>query len=226
LSVTKQYVENLQIDLIAISGPDSVGKTMFAAELAKRLGSAAIVENDHYLYERRIREARKITGYNPAAYDLQTARRDLLSLRAGCEITVRPYDKKSGEKAPPEFIKPADILIVEGAMALHEELLDFAGLKIFLDAAPGVVERNHLRRGHELGFTPEQLSRIERRLILMEEDYQRYIAPQRDRADVIIQVADAGDFLTVELRRATFRTIQKLSIGDGHVSLTWVPKAG
>ena len=199
-------VDDTDCRVVLVGGPGCVGKSTFAAELQEQFGShpvrtATVLDLDCYLLERAYRESPKsvITGYNPAAYELNIATRDIQSLLRGKSVLVRPYDKATSTRGPERQVDPARLLIVEGAMALTTALLRFPAVRAFLDAETDVLYENRVARERSLGF---EESRIQRKFALLDRDYDRFIVPQRAAAHLLVRVGRGYEFAALEMRAA------------------------
>jgi uridine kinase len=131
---------------LSIAGPGCAGKSTFAAELAARLRGrrveATVLDLDGYLMPRAERARAGLSAYHPDAYDLSQARRDIERLTGGGEVAVRTYDKVTGTTHDAGFLKLRDVLIVEGALALHDAMRGISPLSIFLDASTQTLFEN------------------------------------------------------------------------------------
>lgn len=144
---------------IGISGGAGLGKTRLARDLGeavRALGTPTdIVPMDAFMMDRASRLMQNISGYNPAANDLDAAANALRTLRTGNEIDIRPFDHRTGEHEPvSRKISVADVIILDGIHSLHPKMLPFLAYKIFLYAsAPIAKELRFLSDVFERNYT-------------------------------------------------------------------------
>jgi phosphoribulokinase len=109
------------------------------------------------------------------------------ALKEGHEINKPIYNHETGLIDPPEIVKPNHIVVVEGLHPLYDErvrsLLDFS---VYFDISDEVkiawkIQRDMAERGHRY---EDVLAAINSR----KPDFQKYIEPQREFADVVLQV--------------------------------------
>lgn len=174
--------------IIGITGAGGAGKTTLANNLVHYFGAAraATVDLDDYLLPREERAKLEITGYNPRANKLYLAREHIESLRAGESIVKPRYDHATGELLPEEEVQPRPLIIIEGVTTLYTELRELYTLSIFLDALEETqiksrVQRDVSKRGYTLD---EALALFE----AVKPDYERFIAPTKEVADIVFEV--------------------------------------
>ena len=145
-------------------------------------------------------------------------------------LTFVPF-RSNGTLDTPEDIEPTPIIIFEGLHPMHDDrvrdLLDFT---LYLDISDDVklnwkIQRDMEERGHSLESI---LASIEAR----KPDFDAYIAPQKEFADLTIEVLptdlDKEDKSTLKVR-----CIQKEGVADFNPcyifdqgsTITWVPPA-
>jgi phosphoribulokinase len=109
------------------------------------------------------------------------------ALKAGQSINKPIYNHETGMIDPPEIVEPNHIVVVEGLHPLYDErvrsLLDFS---VYFDISDEVkiawkIQRDMAERGHRY---EDVLAAINSR----KPDFQKYIEPQREFADVVLQV--------------------------------------
>jgi len=204
VTIVEAVIRDLGPLVILLGGTGCVGKSFFSEELAKHLRSSlglkvSILDLDCYLIEREKRESgpTPISGYNPVGYELPNASNDIKSLLKGKKIIVSPYDKVVSRRTKKIQVEPAEILIIEGVMAMTEHIRSFGRLLIFFDAEKEVEYKNRLIRENGFGFDPD---RTKRKFELLREDYGKFIVPQKRFADILVNVGNKYEFLSVELR--------------------------
>ncbi len=97
------------------------------------------------------------------------------------------YNHETGTIDPPELVEPNHIVVIEGLHPLYDErvrsLIDFS---VYFDISDEVkiawkIQRDMAERGHRY---EDVLAQINSR----KPDFQKYIEPQREFADVVLQV--------------------------------------
>merc|ERR1712147_130784 len=125
------------------------------------------------------------------------------ALKNGDTVKKPIYNHVNGTLDTPETIEPTPIIIFEGLHPMWDEkvrnLLDFS---LYLDISDKVkenwkIQRDMEERGHSLESI---LASIEAR----KPDFDAYIAPQKENADLIIEVLptalDKDDKKTLKVR--------------------------
>ncbi len=179
--------------LIGVVGDSGSGKTTLSSCIAQAAGTertTLICLDDYHRYDRGERERRAITALNPECNRLDLVAEHLAALRRGDTITKPVYDHHDGTFGPDEVVMPREVIVVRGLLGLHTEALACCfDLSVFLDPDPGLrvawkVERDCEKRG----YSREQvLAQIAQR----RPDADRFIAPQRERADIVIRFTPA-----------------------------------
>ncbi|MDD1706726.1 MAG: phosphoribulokinase, partial [Methanoregulaceae archaeon] len=173
------------------AGDSGSGKTTFTAMLRHLFGDllvSTISLDDYHLLDREERKKRRLTPLAPEANNLKGLLADLRSMKAGRSIEKMVYNHSIGILEGPVKFTPSRILILEGLHTLYtaeiRENLDFS---LYVDPASDVkrewkIKRDTGRRGYS---EQEVIEEIRRR----EADYSRYIAPQREVAEAIVNIA-------------------------------------
>jgi phosphoribulokinase len=124
---------------------------------------------------------------NPKANDFKLIHEHVKALKEGEEIIKPVYNHSRGEFGKPVRVKPKEIIIIEGLHTLYRkktrELFD---ITIFIDPDYEIrkewkIKRDIEKRGHK---KENVIKEMEIRL----PDYRRYISPQRNRAEILIQI--------------------------------------
>ena len=177
--------------LIGIVGDSGSGKSTLSlciAQAADPERATLICLDDYHRYGRAERERRGITALNPECNRLDLVADHLAALRQGRAIAKPVYDHHDGTFGPDEVVEPREVIVVRGLLGLHTEALaQCFDLSVFLDPDPDLrvrwkVERDCAKRGYSRDQVMEKISH-------RRPDADRYIAPQRDRADIVIRFA-------------------------------------
>ncbi len=174
--------------LIGIVGDSGSGKTTLSARLAARLHRERVVPislDDYHRYDRAERRRRKVTALSPEGNRLDVIAEHLALLRNGTPITKPVYDHRTGTFGPPETVIPREIVIARGLLGLHTDALGQCfDLTVFLDPDAELrvrwkIARDCARRGYSA-------DEVRAELIGRRGDAERYVMPQRERADLVI----------------------------------------
>jgi len=193
--------------------------------------TTVICLDDYHLNDRNGRKESGLTALNTLENNFDLMYEQVQALKDGKTISKPIYNHVNGTLDEPETIEPTPIIIFEGLHPMHDErvrdLLDFS---LYLDISDKVkenwkIQRDMEERGHSLESI---LASIEAR----KPDFDAYIAPQKEYADLIIEVLptalDEEDTKTLRVR-----SIQKIGVPnfspafifDEGSSITWTPPA-
>lgn len=177
---------------IGITGGSASGKTRFVRDLASIFSGQEVcfISQDDYYRDRNLqpRDIRGIENFDtPDSVDWQLLVNDLQKVKAGDSVTRKKYTYNNPD-IPESFItfNPAPIIIAEGIFLFNfPEILAELDLKIFLEAKEHVklirrISRDKDERGYDL---QDVLYRYEHHVA---PNYERYILPFREEADIII----------------------------------------
>jgi phosphoribulokinase len=180
--------------LIGVVGDSGSGKTTLSSRIAQAVGigrTTLICLDDYHRYDRAERERRVITALDPDCNRLDLVVEHLVALRRGDSITKPVYDHHDGTFGPDEVVIPREVIVVRGLLGLHTDALARCfDLSVFLDPDPGLrvawkIERDCAKRGYS---RDQVMAQIEQR----RPDADRYVAPQRERADIVIRFTPAA----------------------------------
>lgn len=175
--------------LLGIIGDSAAGKTTLTQGLANLLGRDAVTHvctDDYHRYDRTERAAMKITALNPECNYLDILELQLERLHYGQPILKPVYDHSMGTLVRPQYVKPRDIVIVEGLLGFHSPVMrQFYDVKVYLEPPEALRRVWKIRRDTaKRGYTVDQvLAELEKR----EADSRDFIRPQRQHADIVVQ---------------------------------------
>jgi phosphoribulokinase len=168
--------------------------------------------DDYHLNDRNGRKVTQRTALDPLENNFDLMYEQIAALKNGESIEKPIYNHVNGTLDAPETIVPTPIVIIEGLHPMYDErvrdLLDFS---LYLDISDEVklnwkIQRDMEERGHSLESI---LASIEAR----KPDFDAYIAPQKEFADLTIEVLptqlDPEDKKTLRVR-----CIQKEGVSD------------
>lgn len=177
--------------LIAIAGGSGSGKTWLAGELQQRLGTRArSLCLDHFYRDRShltLRERQHLNFDHPRALDWDHFLRAIARLRRGWSAQVPVYDFTiSSRSGPDRRMSPSPLVMVDGLWPFQwDATRSMYALTVFVDSTAeerlerlltrDPVERARPRRAVERHFWEH-----------VEPMHQRFVAPQRDAADLVV----------------------------------------
>lgn len=176
--------------VIGVAGDSGSGKTSFTESIRHLFGDrlvSTITLDDYHILNRKQRKEKDITPLAPEANDLAGLGEDLVAIRQGKPIEKMVYDHSRGILTGPVRFTPAKIVILEGLHTLFtpqiRESLDFS---LYVDPADDVKKEWKLKRDmQKRGYSErEVMEEIRGR----QQDYERYIAPQKEYADAVIRI--------------------------------------
>lgn len=179
-----------RVVLIGVAGDSGCGKSTFLRRLEDLFGKefmTVICLDDYHSLDRKGRKAAGVTALNPKANNFDLMYEQIKALKDGKRIDKPIYNHETGEIDPPERVDPNHIVVIEGLHPLYDErvreLVDFS---VYLDISDEVkiawkIQRDMAERGHTY---EDILASINAR----KPDFQAYIDPQKQYADVVLQV--------------------------------------
>jgi phosphoribulokinase len=179
-----------RVVLIGVAGDSGCGKSTFLRRLSDLFGEefiTVICLDDYHSLDRKQRKETGITALDPRANNFDLMYEQIKALKNGQAIDKPIYNHETGMIDPPERVEPNHIIVVEGLHPLYDErvrsLLDFS---VYLDISEEVkiawkIQRDMAERGHRY---EDVLAAIKAR----KPDFDAYIEPQKEFADVVIQV--------------------------------------
>jgi uridine kinase len=144
-----------------------------------------MLECDRYhKWERNDDNWKKFTHLNPESNFLTKMNQDIFDLKIGNTIYQVDYDHKTGKFTDKEIIDSSDNIIVCGLHSLYTKDENIYDLKIYIDTEEKLknfwkINRDTKQRGYTLEKSLEQIKS-------RKEDYYKFIYPQRNKSDLII----------------------------------------
>lgn len=172
-------------NVFAIAGDSGSGKTTLGNILKNYFSNSFMLECDRYhKWERGDDNWKKFTHLNPDANYITKMSEDIFDLKIGKTIHHVNYDHASGKFTKEQQVESSDNLIVCGLHSLLGENDGIYNLKIFVDTDKSLKLLWKIKRDmSERGYTHKQvISQIKSR----KNDFQKYILPQRESSDIII----------------------------------------
>lgn len=191
--------------VVAIGGGSGSGKSYLAQRLIERLGKkrCVLIEQDSYyrdLSALPLVERAQRNFDHPDALDFDLLIRHLVDLINGRSIAKPVYDFVQHTRRPETVIvRPAEVVIVEGILVLHDArlraLCDFC---VFVDAPLEVrLQRRLARDTAERGRTAESVQAQFAQSVL--PMHRAFVEPSRVFADVVLNgCGDEEGFAALE----------------------------
>jgi phosphoribulokinase len=222
-----------RVVLIGVAGDSGCGKSTFLRRLTDLFGEdlvTVICLDDYHCLDRKQRKETGITALDPRANNFDLMYEQIKALKSGQTIDKPIYNHETGAIDPPEKVAPNHIVVVEGLHPLHDQrvrsLLDFS---VYLDISDEVkiawkIQRDMAERGHRY---EDVLAAIESR----RPDFTAYIEPQREFADLVIQVLPTkliedkeGKILRVRLlQKDGVEGFEPVYLFDEGSTIDWIP---
>jgi phosphoribulokinase len=223
-----------RVVLIGVAGDSGCGKSTFLRRLTDLFGEdfvTVICLDDYHSLDRKQRKETGITALDPRANNFDLMAEQMKALKEGHAIDKPIYNHETGLLDPPERVEPNHVIVIEGLHPLYDErvrsLLDFS---VYLDISDEVkiawkIQRDMAERGHRY---EDVLFAINAR----KPDFTAYIDPQKQYADVVIQVLPTNlikddkerKVLRVQMiQREGVANFEPAYLFDEGSTINWVP---
>ncbi len=203
-----------KVVIIGVAGDSGCGKSTFLRRLEDLFGKefmTVICLDDYHSLDRKGRKETGITALDPRANNFDLMAEQVKALKNGQAIDKPIYNHDNGMLEGPERIEPNKVIVIEGLHPLHDarvrELIDFS---VYLDISQEVkiqwkIQRDMAERGHTY---EDVLASINAR----KPDFTAYIEPQKQYADIVIQVLPTQLIEDKEAKILRVRLIEKEGI--------------
>lgn len=223
-----------RVVLIGVAGDSGCGKSTFLRRLTDLFGEdfvTVICLDDYHCLDRKQRKETGITALDPRANNFDLMAEQMKALKEGRGIDKPIYNHETGLLDPPEWVEPNHVIVIEGLHPLYDErvreLLDFS---VYLDISDEVkiawkIQRDMAERGHRY---EDVLFAINAR----KPDFTAYIDPQKQYADVVIQVLPTNlikddkerKVLRVQMiQREGIANFEPAYLFDEGSTINWIP---
>jgi phosphoribulokinase len=177
--------------VLGVVGDSGAGKTTVTRGLLRVLGEAHVTHisaDDYHRYDRNRRRELGVTPLHPDSNHLDILTQHLVHLRRGEPVLKPVYSHRSGTFQPPDYVRPAKFLVMEGLLNFHTETL-----RSLHDVRVALAPPEELRRAWKLkrdctrrGYTTDEvLAELDSR----QADAEQYVQPQRQFADIVVAFA-------------------------------------
>jgi len=188
-----------ECNVFAIAGDSGSGKSTLANILKKYFSNSMLLECDRYhKWERGNDNWKKFTHLNPESNFLTKMNQDIFDLKVGKDVYQVDYNHKTGEFTDKQLINSdSENIIVCGLHSLYTNNNNIYNLKIFIDTEEELKTKWKINRDvKERGYSLEKiLQQIESR----KDDYKKYILPQRNNSDIIVNFYEKDDVIGLKL---------------------------
>jgi len=185
-----KYKLNLsQCNVIGISGDSGSGKSTLLESIQKLLifDNYIKLETDRYhKWERGNENWKLYTHLDPCSNYIEKMSTDIYNLKIGIDTYQVDYDHNTGKFTDKQKIDSGDGIIFCGLHTLHsKDLLNIIDIKIYVDTQDEIKKIWKLNRDIiKRGYTYEKVIKS---INDRESDYNKYIKPQMNNADIIIK---------------------------------------
>ena len=186
------YVILSLCNTFAITGDSGTGKSIISNILKEMFTNSFVLECDRYhKWERNDEKWKTITHLNPDANYITKMSNDVFDLKFGNNIYQVDYDHKTGKFTDKNLIESKDNIIVCGLHSLYLPNT-VINLKIYMDTdnnlrIPWKIKRDMQSRGYSI-------EKIVTQIKSRDEDFRKYIYPQKEQADVIVNLYTDKEF--------------------------------
>ena len=186
--------------MFAVVGDSGAGKSTLARGCVEILGPDRVTNiclDDYHSLDRAARTAAGITALHPDCNHLTLMGQHTRLLRQGETIFKPVYDHSDGTFTRPEFVRPTSVVLINGLHGLYTpELRALWDVSVYLDPDPELrvswkIKRDTAKRGYSE-------TQVRRELEARRHDSETYIAPQRNRADIVINFRAPADYATTK----------------------------
>ena len=177
--------------VLGIVGDSAAGKTTISRGLTQILGPDRVTHictDDYHKFDRRERAERNISALHPECNFLDIMQLHLERLHYGQPILKPVYDHATGSLVRPEYVQPAEFVIVDGLLSFYTPVMrQFFDVRVFLAPREDLRQVWKVRRDtSKRGYTREQVIDSLRK---RETDSDCFIRPQQNHADIVVSFA-------------------------------------
>lgn len=175
---------------IGIAGDSGAGKDTLADALKSLFSPNSVISvsgDDYHRYERGAPMWQVMTHLDPRANDIKALTLDVQKLIEERSISHRHYDHGTGRFTTFRRVRGNDVVLVSGLHTFYSAALrDMFDATVFLDMEDALRRHLKIRRDvHERGADRAAAeASIDRRA----DDRNRFIQPQRERADLVLSL--------------------------------------
>eukprot|EP00232_Nephroselmis_pyriformis_P025315 CAMPEP_0182860612 /NCGR_PEP_ID=MMETSP0034_2-20130328/5007_1 /TAXON_ID=156128 /ORGANISM="Nephroselmis pyriformis, Strain CCMP717" /LENGTH=398 /DNA_ID=CAMNT_0024992425 /DNA_START=20 /DNA_END=1216 /DNA_ORIENTATION=- len=245
------FATKAEVMLVGLAADSGCGKSTFMRRMTTIFGGSpkppaggnpdsntlisdmttVICLDDYHSHDRKGRAAEGVTALDPRAQNFDLMYEQVKALKSGETVQKPIYNHVSGLLDPPEATTATKVLVIEGLHPFYDErvreLIDF---KLYLDISDEVkfawkIQRDMAERGHSL-------ESIKASIDARKPDFDAYIDPQKQYADVVIQVLptqlipddNEGKVLRVRMiQKEGVKFFDPVYLYDEGSTISWIP---
>lgn len=183
--------------VVSIAGDSGSGKSTLIKSLEQLFlfDNYIVLETDRYhKWERGSDNWNSYTHLNPNANHLEKMSEDVFRLKLGENIFAVDYNHSTGKFTEKQKIEAKPYILLCGLHTLYKDnIRNLSEIKIFLDTEKELkrewkIQRDIIERNKS---KDEIIQNIKKR----ENDYYKYIEPQKYHSDIIIQYTNNNGFI-------------------------------
>lgn len=221
--------------IVLIAGTTSSGKTTFANDLAKRLGTGQLNLDNFYKNAADVQPNEDHPEYldwdAPQAIDWEGMAHALDSILTYGQAEIPEFSMVEQARISYEQeIFTSDTLIIEGFMAFHPTILevlekhDVDVQKLFFDADPDIRFERRVARYYARRENSDEpvLSREQQRSYfdkIVRPSEKKYVLPQKAQADIVFDTTESFPILDAFVHSLTMRHNVVTADLEQHLSL-------
>jgi uridine kinase len=179
--------------LVSISGDSGVGKDTVANAMARIFGeknSTVISGDSFHKFERDHNSWKAKTHLDPRQNNLSIWEKSISSALNRTRFSIRHYEHSVGKFTEKNPHGSRDLIISQGLHGLTGKLANMSDLKIYMEMPENL--RVHYKVVRDTSHRKEAKSKVISQIKSRRSDFKKYIKPQRDLADLIVeQIADS-----------------------------------
>lgn len=191
--------------LLGIAGKSGCGKTALAQRLFEELADLwpIVLALDRYYLDLSHLSFEERCRWNfdlPQALDWPLIGEQLVALKQGRGIYVPVYDFSTHTRSGlVEKVTPGSLIVLEGLFALDGRIRHHLDGSVFIDLADRTALERRLNRDvRERGRTSESVMKQYREQV--QPAYEKYVAPNKALADLVLQGDDPLGRSTMEIK--------------------------
>eukprot|EP00793_Prasinoderma_coloniale_P002528 PRCOL_00002010-RA len=150
--------------------------------------TTVICLDDYHMYDRAGRKETNTTALNgDVGQNFDMMYEQVKALKEGKAVDKQIYNHVTGVFDAPEKIESPEVLVIEGLHPWYDKRVnDLVDFKIYLDISDEIkfawkIQRDMAERGHSL-------ESIKASIEARKPDFDKYIDPQKQTADIVIEV--------------------------------------
>jgi uridine kinase len=178
--------------VIAIAGDSGSGKSTLCRLIRPLFLFDKVLEYEtdrYHKWERTDSHWNTTTHLHPDANRLEALEDDTFALKVGKTILSVDYDHTTGTFTAPTPVEPKETILLCGLHTLYtDRLRDLSDFKIYLDTSEHVKIDWKLAR--DTTVRKQSREEVLAKIASRKSDYETYIAPQKEHADLIIERPD------------------------------------